>query len=380
MGAVGTALPVKDAFGFFYNPAQLGYFGQTANVAVHGYPGAVDWLSAGIDWSSTAVSLGYDLEPATGVPFGIGMGLMTTEMDYGMFENVTVRDPTSPSGFRRLEDPVPGPRNEYNALGIGIGFDAGVGVHAGVTYKRPSARPSPLALLSRGEEVEEPLPDPDPVQTSAIDVGVMVSLPLSGRLADLLPPSGPFAPFARVALGYAVTNIGGEVDMPPTAFLNPIPRTAQLGYGISTGIDYRFEETRLRAAAIDWSVEAQDLLVSEDLSYQGPLGDISPLGNIVLAQGSDDVERRWGVRVGLAEMVQLSYGRMAGGGVDSGRTYGWGLRTKGFFKITAALMDDDRLALLARHVDVRYVNTTYSVGAGVFQTRFHGLSLLITDL
>ena len=32
LGMAGASLPTKDPFGFYYNPAQLGYFSQTNNL------------------------------------------------------------------------------------------------------------------------------------------------------------------------------------------------------------------------------------------------------------------------------------------------------------------------------------------------------------
>ena len=45
-GSAGAnaVLPTEDAFGFYYNPAQLGNFSQYNNFSFHFYPKRVEWL------------------------------------------------------------------------------------------------------------------------------------------------------------------------------------------------------------------------------------------------------------------------------------------------------------------------------------------------
>ena len=45
-GGAGTAFLSEDAFGFFYNPAHLGYIGNTINFSLHVYPQKMSLFSA----------------------------------------------------------------------------------------------------------------------------------------------------------------------------------------------------------------------------------------------------------------------------------------------------------------------------------------------
>ena len=45
LGWTGVSVPNDEAFGFYYNPAMLGYFGQDNNIAIQAYPGSIDWFN-----------------------------------------------------------------------------------------------------------------------------------------------------------------------------------------------------------------------------------------------------------------------------------------------------------------------------------------------
>ena len=43
-GNVGTASPMQEAMGFYYNPAQLGYFSLENNLSISYMPQKTEWL------------------------------------------------------------------------------------------------------------------------------------------------------------------------------------------------------------------------------------------------------------------------------------------------------------------------------------------------
>lgn len=406
MGGTGVALPSTDASAAFYNPAQRGFFARHANVAVQSYPSEVR-LSGRSDLNHTALNVGYDLRTSLGVPVSIGAGFMSTSLNTGG-DIAQVNALSVVGGFLAEQD-------RYSAFGLSAGLDAFIDVYAGVSLKR--------IVDQRQRFLNVPPPqDPAPGQpvviesgwlreqseTYAWDFGVMAVMPVSEWLAGADAPGlalgGAWTAALDLSLGYAALNVGDEATYRAETYAPldrfeglsdffffdqsaPLPRTALLGYAASLGLDVQMANRPFRVAAVEWTVEAEDDLTrTSDVvffasdpngltivpgplpfeGYQGPLGNINLWDNVIAANGSREVARHWGASLELAETLRLSRGDIEGGGFSDRRTTGFGLRSRGLFRLLAARAESDALRFTARHLDLRYDRATYeNPGSGI---------------
>lgn len=250
-GGAGVALPTADAAGFFLNPAHLGFFGRQATVAVQSYPSAADWLpgffsEADFEISSTSISGGYDLSGSLGLLLSVGAGYLTTTFDFGemMVRRVNEPEPLTVDG-----------RERYDAVGLGAGLDYLVDVSVGAALKRVTSR---FGALTAGGEVDDG-------SATMFDVGALVTLPLMDVAAawrgEPVRLGRGVAPFLDLSAGYALQNVGGELEYSESQAL-PLPRTARLRYAAQAGADVRYAGGTLRALALEASMDAEDLLAS----------------------------------------------------------------------------------------------------------------------
>ena len=136
---------------------------------------------------------------------------------------------------------------------------------------------------------------------------------------------------------------------------------------------------------IDWTVDAVDLLVLDDGSgdYQsGFLGDIDIYKNLIQAKSDDQVDVHQGYRLQLFETIEILSGKWDGEGWQNPKTSGYGLCTKGLFKLVLSLSNDKALNWIADHIDIRYVNSKIDSGSDhpLSGTTYQGLSLIyMTD-
>lgn len=351
MGAVGTAFPTTDAFGFFYNPAQLGYFSQTANFAAHFYPVEVEFLSFSDNTlSSLAISLGYNLNKVINLPISIGLGYMKANLQM-------------PMGFISQE--------KYHAYSLGIGFNYIFKLGLGFTYKKAESVISYIINES--------------IHTTATDYGMLLTFPIINYYNTLSNKTFRFTkntfPFLDLSIGYAIKNKSDdEISYIDANFSDPLPRVANLGYALSIGYNQNYENSTIQMFAINWSVEAEDILIKSNrpgFSYQTPLSDVNVWQNIILAKGNSKVTRRWGLRIDFAEILQLGWGNLNGQGFDNEKTGGFGIHTRGLFKFLKANSKNKIINLFADHFDMKYFYTLYFLDSSI-ETNFNGISLMVS--
>lgn len=347
MGQVGAALPTNEAYGFYYNPAQLGYTGQTVNAALQFYPSKTDWLPAfnfsDLTYNSFALNLGYNFRDRSPIiPLSVSLGYMKGEINYG--RNTLTDDQ---GNIIAVFDS----KESYSAYGIGVGMEYFVNLSLGLTYKTINSQLVPIQVGT--------WPIGGEAETDAIDYGALLTAPVLKPFEKhfLKESESKFSiiPYCDVSLGYAKTNIGDKVSYLDPSQKDPIPRTAKLGYALSTGADFRMRDISIRALGIDWSVDASDRLVTDDGNYQGGLlGDISFGGNLLSAKSDDEVEIHKGLRLQFFDFLAITSGRFYGPGWENVKTSGYSLGAKGILKALAASSSDRTFRYLADHFDLQY--------------------------
>lgn len=380
MGGVGTSLPGADVYSFYYNPAHLANTETMGNVSFQFFPEKINWMGRLTDnkmhLTSTAATLGWTFNNLIpGFPFRLGVGYMNSAMNYGR-------------SWWAVASDAPEDKDEYTSFGAAIGFDYPITVQIGLNYKDIKSTQTttwnPASSLAPNTAYT--------AKATAMDYGILITASSSKLL------NNPFdfnyrekltaSPFLNLSVGYDQRNIGKEVSygIMPAGPNEPIGRTAVLGYSLSAGIDAELEKNDvLNIFRFDWSIEAEDLLLKErpesytgrTFDYQTGIGDIDFGRNLIELKSSNEVAVRKGIRFEVGEMVSISAGSFDGGRYISAKTSGFGLRTKGMFKVfrnTGKIM-----AFLANHVDIRYFNCTYFAGTEL-ETELKSVSINLNGI
>lgn len=377
MGATGTSIPTDDPFGFLYNPAQLGYVSQENNFSFIVYPSSVQlsrFYFTQVDISALSVNLGYNFKNLINFPLTVGFGFARPQISFGEFTYTNEFNPAPAGTFE--------PKDYYLAFSLGAGIDYGVQFYGGITYKNIT---SILAPRDIGVGTEEGSGE---ANVGAFDFGFLVNVPVI-KLVDDEADFGlfeniPSIPFFNVSIGYSQLNIGNELYYIDPAQADPLPRTARLGYGLSTGIDLKIQEMTLKAIELGFTVDAEDILVTRSMDttgrsgfeYQSFLGDIDIGRNIIQMKGDSNVLSRSGFKLDFVETLTITWGKYSGRSYDNLKTNGFAIRSKGLLKLLEKFTSDPTMKYIANHFDIRYYNSTYNVD-GWTERNFEGIALVI---
>jgi hypothetical protein len=265
---------------------------------------------------------------------------------------------------------------------LGAGIDYGVQIYSGLTYKSVT---SILAPRDIGVGTEQGSGE---ANAGAFDFGFLLNVPVIKLIddeADLdIFQNVPSIPFFNFSVGYSQLNVGDEIYYIDPAQADPLPRTARLGYGLSTGIDLKVQEMILRAIELGFTVDAEDLLVirNKDTSgisgfdYQSFLGDINIDKNIIQMKGDENVISRSGFKLDFVETLTITWGKYSGRSYDNLKTDGITIRSKGLIKLLDKFTSDPTMKYIAKHFDIRYYKSTYSVDHWS-ERNFEGIALVI---
>jgi hypothetical protein len=378
IGATGTSLPTDDPFGFLFNPAQLGYISQENNFSFIIYPSSVDispYSFFQVNISGFALNLGYNFKKLIDFPLTVGFGFARPEINFGEFVFTDEGGPDAQGTFES--------KDYYLAFSLGAGIDYGVQFYGGITYKNITSilGPSNIGVGTEQGSAE--------ANAGAFDFGFLLNVPVIKLIddeADLdLFKNVPSIPFFNFSIGYSQLNIGDEIYYIDPAQADPLPRTARLGYGLSTGIDLKVQEMTLRAIELGFTVDAEDLLISgryDDTTgasangYQSFLGDIDIGRNIIQMKGDENVISRSGFKFDLVETLTITWGKYSGRSYDNLKTNGIAIRSKGLLKLLDKFTNDPTMSYIAKHFDIRYYNSTYNVDHWS-ERNFEGIALVI---
>lgn len=365
MGGIGVALSIPDPFLQQNNPAQLGMLARMSNFGLHFYPGALQLTNtARAELKTSAVSLGYQAggrERERG--FGLGIGYVNADLDLG-------------SQF--ADDPISGRRvgwvsNEsIYSISAGLSFEYFAMISLGMTYKWINLNPGLVSL-----------PDDRLISaqdnTGALDYGIILTLPVhefffkKGKSVD---------PFIDFSLGYSRANLGDEIRYNDQVPARPLPRMARLGYAVKAGINMDFRKRQMNALTAYWSVEANDLLVTEQdngFKYQGFFGDINIGSHIIRMTGDEKVLARVGYGLELFDTFFVGAGYYSGREYDRTNTYGYGIRTKGVFRMLSRKYTKDMFSFIFENIDIQYYYSKYAVIPGE-DIRYHGIIISMSGI
>ena len=162
-------------------------------------------------------------------------------------------------------------------------------------------------------------------------------------------------PTFDISMGYALTNLGGMISYTDIRQSDPLPRTALLGYTLSTGLDWEINNRSIKLFALDWSIEANDMLATRQDSitpaYQGMFGNIKIWDNLIKEKSDQNVEVFRGLRLSFFEFASIMWGSFNGPGWEHISTNGFSVRSSGMLKI---LNIDSKNATLFDHLDLQY--------------------------
>ena len=356
LGWTGVSVPNDDAFGFHYNPAMIGYFGQRNNLSIQMYPGETDWIF-GINVNSYALNAGYNFKnELNGLNLSGGAGFIRNRFSFG------------PENY-----------DSYNAYVFGVGIDYYITLSAGITFKNIHSQ---ISRFISPEETAIARAD-----ANAIDYGFLLSLPI----LDLFDNTSieffdsRIIPDFDYSIGYSRLNIGDEVYYFDPDQFDPLPLTARLGHTISLGLDYQTDNILINMLDYDLILEADDILVSRefdpetlqfgDIKYDGMLGEIDFFDNLIRLKSNDNVVIHKGHSIRFVETVTILSGSFSGRGYERGiKTNGLIISSLGFFKWLGAISGDNILRFIANHIELRYVSSSIFEGESI-ETDLSGLSL-----
>lgn len=235
LGWNGVSFPNDDAFGFYYNPAMLGYFSQNKNAAVQ-YAPETDWLNIGdVKINSFALSLGYNFKDLlNGLNLSAGFGFIKNKFD--------------------LSEIMRGNADSYNDFGFGISLDYFVNLCVGISYKKIN---STIKYFWESSQYE--------ANASAIDYGFLLKVPviklIDKNLEWELSEKVSLKPIFSYALGYSRSNIGDEVYYIDRSQSDPLPLTARLGHTLTFGFNLKTNNAFFKLLTYNLILEADDILI-----------------------------------------------------------------------------------------------------------------------
>jgi len=363
LGMAGASLPTNDPFGFYYNPAQLGYFSQTNNLSYELYPSNEDWLGLGVwPYRNSAVNIGYNFKnELNGLSLSAGFGYIHSESNLGTYMFY-------PGYTSSIYD-------KYDAYSLGIGVDYYVQFNIGFTYKSINSSLGVWQIPGTSQYKNAQ------VSPTAVDYGVLMTVPVLKLTApeykfNLLNEI-PAVPYFNISLGYSRLNQGGEVAYVDPAQSDPMPRTARLGYAISTGLDIEIHNNKFRLFGYDFTVDADEMLISRDtsfnLSYKSGIGNISIGRNLIGLKSSDNVVVHKAHEFNLCETFTVMIGRFDGAGYFNNESNGIGMRLKGILTLLKAYTTNETFNFIADHMDVQYYSS--KINFGWTESKFESINI-----
>jgi hypothetical protein len=357
-GGTGTASITEDPYGFYSNPAYLGYASKT-NFFSNGYlPGGVDWkIDRSTNYNSYSFSGGIDLKRyLKGMPFSIGAAYAKSQMTFGSSVN----------------------REQYSAFAFGIGYHSIINISAGMTIK--DAKES-WDMASEGISQGK---------VTAIDYGLLLNLPLNNFLCKPLgfnvSNSTRINTDFNYTLGYSIQNVGDEIALLDPMQKDPLPRAAKLAHNIDLNVLLETGKLNIGLFNISYSIDAIDGLamykwkgdIFDKIDYKGIFGGIKPFKNLFAGKSGKDILLRKGFSAEIGETLTLSTGGFDGEGYTNMKTDGYGIRTKGVFKILNTLFPQESFSYILEHFDIKYYHATYFKDA--WDTKINGIAITITGI
>ena len=354
-GQIGVSIPMSDPLGFYYNPAQLGYFSRDNNFSMLALPQKTKWFkyfapNLNLSFNTYGMTAGYNFKNKYNLPLSIGIGYIHSRVDYGEFVSNT----------RTFES-----YDAFDCYSLGASYNYFLLFNLGFSMKSYDSHLSDLPTASG----------------TAFDFGTLIIAPISNLLFENikynLDPNSYIKPKFDLSLGYSILNLGKKVIYIDQAQADPIPRTARLGYTFDFGVDLFTNQIKLNAFDYSFTAEAEDILINSDETgfhgYQGMLGDINFGKHLIELKGDQNVVVHRGHIFRLFETVIITSGRYNGHGFNNYKSNGFGFSSEGIFKLLSSSIENNVIGFIANHFVLEYYHTNNFVDSD-FETNFQGLA------
>jgi len=356
-GQIGAAIPMKDASGFYYNPAQLGYFSHENNLSVFFMPQNTHWWNIKppeAPFQSFSIAAGYNFKTdSNNLPLSIGVGYIKNK--FGFSEGFTF-----PTSF----DIIPS-EDSFDCLSIGACYENILLFNLGLSIKSYSSNLTGYSPKDAGG--------------TAFDFGAMIIAPFSKLLFNdyrlQLSPKTFLKPKVDLTVGYSLMNIGKKIYYRIPEYPFPIPMTARLGYTLDFGIGLCTRTNEIDLVDYSFTAEAEELLIKTDSlgsDYNFSLGRFNIGKHLFDLKGDQSVVVHRGDIFKLFETVIIVSGRFEGNGFEVQKTNGYGFSSAGIFKILSSSINSPILNYIADHMVVEYYNTNTYVDSAI-ETNFQGI-------
>lgn len=377
-GAV-TGIPMNDPYAVYFNPAQLGYLGQTQNLSIGTYLHKTDWLPTfnfdDLTFNSSVYSAGYNFNNVLAdLSISLALSYMDTELDLG--ENVWTDDEGNIIGTFSSDE-------NYQMYSFGVGIDYYIQFYFGYSYKEIESNLAPMPFDSNSVKAEG----------NASDYGIIVDIPVVKILHQLydseLLTTDWFTSEFSFSLGAALLNSGDFIkysNLPGPG--DPLPKTAKIGWGINIEFIGKDEYKDISLFKAIWGTEARDELieVNEEIEWEFYLaknytdfpGNIKFWDNVMRGKATNDIYIYQGWQVGLFDTFEYSNGTWAGPGYRRNlNTSGFMVSTNGIFKYLK-INNNSTFTWLADHIELQYQQSEYEDSQNILDgTTFRGISVFV---
>ena len=346
-GQIGTAIPMKDAIGFYYNPAQLGYFSRENNLSISVMPNAANSKqNKCYSIQSFGMSAGYNFGNSNAhLPLSIGIGYMHNKLDYS-----DIAYGSYVSAFRNsnglVSDDSYDSYNSFDCFSIGASYEYSLLFNLGASIKSFST-----TYYQSAE-----------VKSTAFDFGFMIIAPVSKLFFDEakinINNNSFLKPKVDFSVGYSLTNIGSKISYSDPAQSDPIPRTSRFGYSGNFGIELFTKPVKINLIDYSFTAEAENSLIknSVPLEYKNIFGDIKVGKNLIQLKHDNDVIVHKGHILRLFETLIFASGRYNLYSYADVKSNGFGLSSEGLFKILNSTIENSIINYIARHFVLEYYN------------------------
>ena len=375
-GGIGVAIPLEDASGFYFNPAQLGNFAQENNFSLFVMPQKTKWMpNLGLDLSfnSFGLSMGYNFRKHNNdLPLAIGVGYLHNKFSYGEFVRT---GPDSPDPIGTYES-----YDKFDCFSVGAGYGEVVKFNFGFSIKSYKSYPgeSPITSELNWEGIDG----------TAFDFGAMLVTPISELLLKNhkinLAEETFLKPKIDFTLGYSVLTIGKEMNFTDPAQKDPLPRTARLGYSFNFGLNIVSTTWQMNAIDYSFTAEADDILVKRNpndgsYEYDDIFGVISPVKHLIALKGDEAVVVHRGHILRLFETIIVTSGRFNTRTPAGMKSNGFGFSSEGIMKLYSAFADNPIVSYMADHFMFEYYDVN-SFTDSFLETNFKGLVINIKGI
>jgi hypothetical protein len=352
MGQAGVALTEYDPYCMFSNPALPGLAAQSVIFNFGFYPQSTELLRqfSSVTYYSMGGYAGYKFKDPE-QPLSIAVGYLRQYVDLGVFTR-TAEDGTVLGRFQSEES--------SDGLNFSMGYDWGVKLGFGMNVK---------FINSELTTIMGP-PQDTKSKATAFDLGLMALIPIfeGYEIAQDMSLN------VNAGIGASLRNFGDPVEYRGES--DPLPRSSVLGYSINSSIRWQLFDRMFDAIKLEWTAEADDLLVSRDslgYRYENIYSDLQPINNIILLDGSQEIDVRYGLSVSIMDLLQFYVGGLTNSFADDVEdTHGYSIHLNGLLKALDKSMESPFWSYLTSHFDLYYYNSTHEVSYGGVDEQVYG--------